>query len=125
MQLENRRELELVAEREVDKDGLREKEEDAFELEADGDYHTDEDGEDEETWADEQITEEEIYADEDKMEKMARHLAETNLELHRLTESVLKMEAKMGLVENGEDEKEAKVEEEEGGCNCKWKVEQE
>ena len=49
MQLENRRELELVAEREVDKDGLREKEEDAFELEADGDYHTDEDGEDEET----------------------------------------------------------------------------
>ena len=119
MQLENRRELELVAEREVDKDGLREKEEDAFELEADGEDHTDEDGEDEETWADEQITEEEIYADEDKMEKMVRHLAETNLELHRLTESVLKMEAKMGLVENGEDEKEAKVEEEEGGCNCK------
>ena len=122
MQLENRRELELKAEREVDheveEDGLRGKEEDTFKLEAGGEDHTDEDGEDEETWADEQITEE-IYADEDKMEKMVRHLAETNLELHRLTESVLKMEAKMGLVENGEDEKEAKVEEEEGGCNCK------
>ena len=123
VQLENRRELELKAGREldheVDEDGLREKEKETFELAADGEDHTDEDGEDEETWADVQITEEEIYADEDKMEKMVRHLAETNLELHRLTESVLKMEAKMGLVENGEDEKEAKVEEEEGGCNCK------
>ena len=122
MQLENRRELELKAGREldheVDKDGLREKEKETFELAADGEGHTDEDGEDEETWADEQITEE-IYADEDKMEKMVRHLAETNLELHRLTESVLKMEAKMGLVENGEDEKEAEKEEEGGGCNCK------
>ena len=90
MQLENRRELELVAEREVDEDGLREKEKETFELAADGEDHTDEDGEDEETWADEQITEE-IYADEDKMEKMVRHLVENNLELYRLTESVLKM----------------------------------